>query len=493
MIEDGASVEDLGGDYTLVPVPADKRRHWVDVALVWMGMNICPPTLLLGVWLLRYTDFVRANLALLLGLAILSILSIAQGIIGNQMGLPTYPLSRLAFGDVGGRLFSALMFLSLAGWFGVLTETFVSTFYQQILPQLHVDLPLSAKPYVSFAFGLATTAICFYGFKAISWLNRLVIPGLLFLATFAVVKVAEQPHLLGEVLDWQPVAGRVPLHTAVEWVVGSLIIAAVTAPDFNRYCRHSVDTVYSVLLGNVPVVYFLTVAGMIFAVLSGAAQGRSAVEAADLSSVFVTQGWHIGPLSGGLLAVFILSGSIITTNVTNLYPGAMALVTLLKGGGRLWPYLEDRAVMTVVVGVAGSMVSAVGILEHFRGFLELLTDFAVPLVGIMSVDYFVLKNRDVKGRINLAAVSTWLLLAGMATVSLIPGGSLMTVIYSGALYCLFEKVKQRGRWRFRRARVVTTKQADGGRNEKTATSPGARGDSRNAGGLYKEEGNPGWP
>jgi len=431
---------DLGGDYTLTPVPVNQRKHWLDVALVWMGMNICPPTLLLGVWLMRYQSFGDANIALISGLAFFAVFSILQGIIGNTIGLPTYPISRLSFGEIGGCLFSFVMFLTLIGWFGVLTESLVATFYSQIFPAADIHLALSAKPIISFLFGISITAICFFGFNAITWLNRFTIPGLLFLTFFALVKVLQKPELIKRVLCWQPTETPVSIYVAATWVVGSLIIAAVTAPDFNRYCRRSRDTVYSVLLGNVPVVYFLSIMGMVFAVLSGAANGINTIESADLSSVFAAQGWNIGPVPGTFLAALILVGAIVTTNVVNLYPGAMALVIVLQGAGKYWRYLEDRAVLTLFVGFMGSLAASAGILTRFEHFLEILSNFAIPLIGIMSTDFFILKNRTViKGFVNLSAIITWLLFAGVSTIGLLPGGCLAAVLYSAILYFLLEK------------------------------------------------------
>ncbi|MHB2149631.1 purine-cytosine permease family protein [Calditrichota bacterium LG25] len=431
---------DLGGDYTLIPIPVNERKHWFDVALVWMGLNVCPPTLLLGVWLMRYQSFYDASISLVIGLIVLSVFSISQGIIGNISGLPTYPISRLSFGELGGRIFSFIMFLTLIGWFGIMTESMVATFYTQIFPVSGLNVPVAYRPFLAFFSGMGITAICFFGFKAITWLNRFTIPGLIFLTFFALVKVLQKPNLMAKVLTWKPINHHVSIYTGTTWVVGSLIIAAVTAPDFNRYCRRSRDTVYSVLLGNVPVVYFLTIMGMIFAVLSGAAEGKTAIEAADLSSVFASQGWNIGPVPGGYLAAFILIGAIITTNVANLYPGAMALVTVLKGVGKYWPYLEDRAVLTLFVGFLGSVAACWGLLSNLEYFLETLTYFAVPLIGIMGADFFILKNRKrIKGLLNVSAMITWIVFSFGALFKVLPGGGMTTVFYSVILYYALEK------------------------------------------------------
>jgi purine-cytosine permease-like protein len=190
-----------------------------------------------------------------------------------------------------------------------------------------------------------------------------------------------------------------------------------------------------------PVVYFLTIIGMVFAILSGAASENNAIEAADLSSVFATQGWNIGPIPGVFLAAFILIGAIITTNVVNLYPGAMALVTVFKGLGKYGAYFEDRAILTVGVGFLGSLAASFGILSRFEYFLETLTNFAVPLIGIMGTDYLILKNtQTVKGVLNISAMIVWIGLSFGAMIKAIPGGSLMSVFYAAIFYYGMEKI-----------------------------------------------------
>ena len=133
-------------------------------------------------------------------------------------------------------------------------------------------------------------------------------------------------------------------------------------------------------------------------------------------------------------------GAIITTNVVNLYPGAMALVIVIKGAGKYWKYLEDRAVLTIFVGILGSLAAAAGVLTRFTEFLEMLTHFTAPLIGIMSTDYFILKNRDrIKGLINISAVLTWLLFSVAAMLQILPGGGLTAVFYAGLVYYGLEK------------------------------------------------------
>jgi len=119
----------------------------------------------------------------------------------------------------------------------------------------------------------------------------------------------------------------------------------------------------------------------------------------------------------------------------------MALVTVLKGLGKYGAYIEDRAVLTIVVGFLGSLAASFGILSRFEYFLETLTNFAVPLIGIMGTDYFILKNtQKVKGIVNISAMMIWIGLSFGAMVEVIPGGSLMSVFYAAIFYYGMEKI-----------------------------------------------------
>ncbi len=52
----------------------------------------------------------------------------------------------------------------------------------------------------------------------------------------------------------------------------------------------------------------------------------------------------------------------------------------------------NRALVTVVVGVIGSVLAAAGILGQFTQFLILLGVAFPPIVGIMIAEYFVVRN-----------------------------------------------------------------------------------------------------
>jgi cytosine permease len=52
----------------------------------------------------------------------------------------------------------------------------------------------------------------------------------------------------------------------------------------------------------------------------------------------------------------------------------------------------DRAIITIVVGVLGTVLSAAGILEQFVPFLTALGVVVPPIAGIMVVDYYLLRR-----------------------------------------------------------------------------------------------------
>jgi cytosine permease len=52
----------------------------------------------------------------------------------------------------------------------------------------------------------------------------------------------------------------------------------------------------------------------------------------------------------------------------------------------------NRAVVTMIVGVIGTVLSALGVLQFFVPFLTVLGVTIPPIAGIMVVDYFLLRR-----------------------------------------------------------------------------------------------------
>ncbi len=76
-------------------------------------------------------------------------------------------------------------------------------------------------------------------------------------------------------------------------------------------------------------------------------------------------------------------------NDWNLYSSSLGFVNSID---TIFGRRMNRAIITIFVGVLGTFLSAVGILEQFIPFLTALGVIVPPIAGIMVVDYFVLRR-----------------------------------------------------------------------------------------------------
>jgi cytosine permease len=136
---------------------------------------------------------------------------------------------------------------------------------------------------------------------------------------------------------------------------------------------------------------------------------RSAADVVKQTVIGITLGELVIGLSGVLLALAIRSGDIIQIvtssvgwigvlviilgtikiNDWNLYSSGLGIVNFV---GTVFGRHVNRGLVTLVVGVLGSVLAAAGILERFVDFLILLGVAFPPIAGIMVAEYFVVKR-----------------------------------------------------------------------------------------------------
>jgi cytosine permease len=76
-------------------------------------------------------------------------------------------------------------------------------------------------------------------------------------------------------------------------------------------------------------------------------------------------------------------------NDWNLYSSSLGLANFVD---TVFGRRFNRALITIVVGILGTVLSAAGILEQFVPFLTVLGVVVPPIAGIMVVDYYLLRR-----------------------------------------------------------------------------------------------------
>lgn len=351
-------------DYALERVPEQARYPWWTVAVQRFGQLSDLTVFLLGATLGAGMSFWGAFWSLTLGSVLLELVAILAGIAGVREGLSTSVLARwTGFGRFGSGLIGLVVATSLIGWFGIQNAIFAEG-----LHALVDGVPVWSWSIVT---GLAVTALVVYGFRWMAWIAYVTVPAFLLLAGWSIVGELSE-HSLGDLLGTAGFGEPMSVATGATIVAGSYIAGAVLTPDMTRFNRSTGDvvkqTVVSITLGQ----YVLGLVGVVLAY---------AIRSADVVTIFAA--------TSGTVGIIILVSATVKINDWNLYSSSLGFVNTLS---TVFGVRVNRVVATIAIGVLGTVLSALGILDRFADFLTLLGVAMPPIAGIMVAEYFLVRR-----------------------------------------------------------------------------------------------------
>ena len=358
------AITNSGDDYSLARVPLSARRPMWEVLVIRIGSLACVSQLMLGAALGYGMTFWGAFWATMLGSVLLQVVSYALGAAAAREGLSTSLLSRWAgFGKIGSSIIGGVIAIALMGWFGVQNSVFAEGLFKAT--------GLFNVPVWAIVSGLGVTVIVIFGFRLLSLTANISVP--LFVLAVGVAAA----HLLAgqnvsELMNVAPAGKVLSLPVAATMVAGGFMIGAVITPDLSRFMRSEKDVLWMTLIGT-----FVGELGMnIIAVLMALA-----VRSNDIVTIMLSlAGWL-----GAAIVVF----STIKLNDINLYSSSLGITNMLNA---LFNWKINRVTATWAIGIVGTVLSVLGILNYFINFLVLLGIAVPPVAGIMFVDYYILKR-----------------------------------------------------------------------------------------------------
>ncbi|MDY0395530.1 cytosine permease [Virgibacillus halophilus] len=143
-------------------------------------------------------------------------------------------------------------------------------------------------------------------------------------------------------------------------------------PDLSRYNKSAADVVKQSIVGIALGEYLI---GLIGVLLAHAAQSSDVIT--------IVMG------TSGILGTIVLITATIKINDFNLYAPSLAIVNIFDS---LFGKQVNRTVVTIVIGIVGTLLSIMGILGQFQGFLSLLGIALPPVGGILVAEYFLVKR-----------------------------------------------------------------------------------------------------
>ncbi|MEU6740664.1 cytosine permease [Streptosporangium sandarakinum] len=350
-------------DYSLSRVPRDQRLGFWTMLLQWLAQSGSISQFTLGATIGVGMTFGDAFLAFTLGAVILEVVIFAIGLAGMREGLATPLLTRwIGFGRNGSALVSFVIAISLVGWFGVQNTIFGNS----------VSELVGGPSWIwCVAAGLAITGLVIFGFRWMALFAKIVTPLFFGLVAWSVVTTL-MDHPIAELISSPPPGEHMPLAVAATAIAGGYMTGAIVSPEMTRYNRKGVHVLVQSTASMVLSEYIVGLTGVLLGHL---------VKSNEVS--------HIVLSTSGVIGVAIVLMSTAKINDWNLYGSSLGVVNFFQVvfGRRL-----HRGAVTIVLGLAGTLLSAVGIMTHFTDFLSVLGVAIPPIGGILVAEYWIVRR-----------------------------------------------------------------------------------------------------
>ncbi|MCO6529765.1 purine-cytosine permease family protein [Lactobacillus sp.] len=430
--------EDIYDDYSTQRFPKDKRDPMWKVLMVQIGGFVALSQFMLGAELGYGMNFRDAVLSTILGSVILQFISFGLGLAGQREGLPTSLLSKWAgFGTIGSAIVGLTFAISLIGWFGIQNSVFAQGVVEIMHSITHGNISYQL---VATITGLLVTFSVIFGFKGLSWTTNISIPAFIVVmgvATYNMLKGNDLHHLIAMAAP----GAAMGMGAGITMVTGNFIVGAIIMPDITRRTKNGRDVFWVCVIGTIVGELGVNVIGVLMA---------HAIGSKEIMPI-------IYQLTGALgIALIVLSS--VKVNDMNLYSASLNVVNFFR---QVFSVNLNRSVMTVITGILGTILSVVGLIDKFQGFLTILGVVFPPIAAIMFVDYWILKTDRQKlddsrakgelpqtsSKLPLMTVIAWV--AGILVGQFVTWGvqSLNVLISSGVVYylgsLLVRKVDQR--------------------------------------------------
>lgn len=402
-------------DYSLRPVPLEKRRSWLDLTMVWVGVAIVLSALLRGMMVgMGLGTLKSVLLAYLLGEGLLIGMMTLTGFMGAKTGLTTALLARRAFGERGSLVISLCLGLAFMGWFGVQAGLFAET----VVAIFKISFPVS---WLAFFSGLLMMVPAVFGFRGLKVLSYAAVPPMVAIFLYAAFKMGfsflPAAELVRLAQSHTPSPYPTTLGAAASIIAGGFIVGSVTSADVFRYARPRLCDILIAATLSMAVSALMQLVGSGLAMTTGLY--HESLPRLIISRDFAGLGWV------GFLAIAFAQW---TTNDSNLYSSVLAFNMMI--GWNRWK-------LAVAVGGLSSWLAAWGILGQLGLFLSLLSIGVGPIGGILVADYYFLggrkraqtEKREVRGRsfnpvaltaYGLAVVVGWLTSGHPLTLRVFP-------------------------------------------------------------------------
>ncbi len=382
--------------------------------LLWFGAGVSVAEIITGTYIASL-GFEKGLLANLIGHGIGCVLLFLAGVIGGTMRKSAMESVKVPFGNQGGKFFSFMNVMQLAGWTSIMI-------YDGALAANGI-FPAGQSVW-SICIGMLIVLWLMVGVRNLEKINAMAVAGL-FILTLVLCKAIffGSGQWVSAADDGMTFGGAVELSAAMPLSWLPLI------SDYTRDAKEPVKAsgVSAVVYGLVSC--WMYVIGMGAAICTGEY---------DIAMVMLKAGLGI---AGLLIVVF----STVTTTYLDAYSAGVSSQSL-------WHKVNEKY-GGIVVAAVGTVAAIFSPMDNITPFLYLIGSIFAPMIAIQIVDFFILKNGNKSGSesvgnpFNFINITVWvigfIIYRNLMTTDLILGNTLPDMIITGLLCYAANKVFRR--------------------------------------------------
>jgi cytosine permease len=375
MTTSAADVEHIGGleleaEFEHEPVPLTHRKPLLPVAAVWFGFPMILTCAVFGGVITAVLGFRTGVEAILVGNAVLAIYVGSLSYLGGKTGRNFALIATRVWGRYGYAIAAGFLATIVIGWFAFQTGLTGAT--------IHQSFGWSEKLVILLA-GVLYIAVTFVGIRALSILGAIAAPLFVVLGIVAIVFVGEK-HNVGGIWHYHGAgsgAAAFSFGAAVTLVIATFIDSGTMTADFTRWSRNGRQGVLAAF-SAFPVANLVAFLVGAVVVASGAIGNPRTAGGNFLPIISHGHGEFLTVLA--FLFVFINLGSVCTHC---LYNGAVGWSHIIGSRMRL---------LTIVLGVIGTMAALAGVWNHFLDWLNVLGIFVPPIGAVIITDQLMIRR-----------------------------------------------------------------------------------------------------
>jgi len=339
--------------------------------LLWFGAAISIAEIFTGT-LLAPLGFTKGLIAIIVGHFIGCALLYYAGIIGAESHKSSMESVGFSFGSKGKTFFAILNVLQLVGW----TAVMIMQGSRAIGIILNTNIGMQSDLLWCVIIGVIILVWVAIGPKNLEKVNVFAVGGLFILTLLLGYAVFKGAAL-------STVSGEMSFGAAIELSIAMPLSWLPLISDYTKDAEHALSAT------KVSVLTYFTGSVFMYTIGLGAAlfTGES-----DIASIMLKAGF-------GVLGVFIILFSTVTTTFLDVYSAGVSLKTVND------KLPENK--MAILVCIIGTILAIFTPVEQYENFLYLIGSVFVPMISILIADYFILKKDNLKKTVDVTNFFIW--------------------------------------------------------------------------------------